>query len=104
MVFFKKGKINNSVKCKTLVECECGTHLVQFFTFDDEDEVYIDFYTDNFSSKQHPIRNKLKTKFKMIWQALRGKEYTVEEIVITKDDAKELISALQKSIEQEVEK
>lgn len=103
-MLFLGNKKRNEISTNILyVECECGTHLVEFISDEDDTEVYINFYTDNFYSKQtESFFSRWKSKIKYIWYVLKGRQYVLEEIVIDKKDINLLIDGLKKIQKQEV--
>ena len=56
---------------------------------------YITIATSKFYSEQDKMWQKFKKRLKMIWYAVRGKEYRLCEICITDDDMDELIKKLE---------
>lgn len=103
MIFFGQQKINQSKESKIYLECECGTHLMQIVSFDDDPDIYINFYTDNFYAQQKEnIFKRMWNKLKHIWYIITNKQYVFEEIVVQKKDIDKLVNALQKIETQEV--
>lgn len=79
-----------------LVECSCGTHLIKIASFNDESEVFFEIWASNFYTKQkEPLYIRIWNRLKLIWYAIRGKEYRLEDFVLDKSDVNELIKALQ---------
>ncbi len=92
MVFY-----NEDGDSKTnIVECSCGCHGIKVMRIVGDDSVYISPYTDNFYSKQiQGFFKNILHKTKVIWKIICGKEYELEELVITLKETDELINALQ---------
>lgn len=93
MIFYNENEDSKT----SVVECDCGCHGIKVMRVIGDDSIYISPYTDNFYSKQNNgfFRNILH-KVKMIWKIICGKEYQLEELVITLKENNELINALQK--------
>ena len=105
MVLSGEEKVQDAKVYKVFVECECGTHLIEFLGFEDDTEAYINFYTDNFYGKQKEnIFKRIYTKLKRIWYIMRDRQYVFEEIVIAQKDIDEIIKGLQQIKIQEVKK
>ena len=91
-----KQKIGDSEEKQIIVECECGTHLFKIISYNDSEEIYFDIWSSNFCNKQKkPILSKISNKIKMIWFAITGKEYRLEDFILNKKDVNSLIEALQ---------
>lgn len=90
MVFYNE---NESEKI-AIVECACGTHGIKVMRVLGDNEIYISPYTDNFYSKQHSFLKNIWLKIKRIGQIIAGKEYELEEIVLTDKDITEFDKAL----------
>ncbi len=91
MVFYNENKDEKTA----IVECSCGTHGIKVMRVLGDNDIYISPYTDNFYSKQHSILGNLWFKIKRIGQIILGKEYRLEEIVLTNNDVDEFERALQ---------
>ena len=87
-----KSKEENSI----IVECECSTHSMKITSFEEDSEVCISMFKDNFYGKQNSIVKIILNRIKLAWRMLRGKEYYLEEIIIDKKDLTKLINTLQK--------
>lgn len=78
---------------KVNVECECQEHILRISKMD-FGEYAISVLTDNFSAKQDKkFFAKLKYKLKYIWYILIGREYVLDEIIITEKDYDEFMRA-----------
>ena len=100
MIFKNSKNINKINNKEILVECECITHLLKISSFDDSDEIYMEIWASNFYSKQKDkIYKRIFNRLKLIWYAIIGKEYLLEDFIISSDDAKELIKALNEVID-----
>ena len=96
MLFRVKQNIHNTEEKEILIECSCGTHLIKISSFDDESEVFFEIWASNFYTKQkESLHIRFLHRLKLIWYAIRGKEYRLEDFVLDKNDINELISALQ---------
>lgn len=107
MIFSKEREAFHTVERQVIVECVCGTHLFKVASFDDEPEVYFEIWSSNFCNKQKEnIFKRLLHRIKLIWFAILGKEYLLEDIILSSEDINELIASLQKinNSTQEVEK
>jgi len=79
---------------KILVQCDCGVEIIEIEKFDDcyiLSVLYSAFYI-----KQDKLVSSLKNKLKMIWSILRGKEYRLFEIILTRENINELKKAIGK--------
>ncbi len=90
MIFYNENKSEKVA----IVECSCGTHGIKIMRVLGDNDIYISPYTDNFYSKQHSILGNLWFKIKRIGQIITGKEYQMEEIVLTNEDMIEFDKAL----------
>jgi len=72
---------------KVLLECGCGCGFLQLGQFDDGEELYLDYNIPAFNAYQNGMWDRFKRASSIIWTILRGKEYTLFEIVLdTKSD------------------
>ena len=74
-----------------IVNCNCGCDeaiQVKKLVYDvnDEDEYYLSVLTGEFSAMQRGIFRTIGHRLKMAWKILRGKEYLLAEIVMTKEE------------------
>ena len=69
--------------------CGCGSGLLwKAVKFDDKDEQYfLSFIENSWFAKQTGL---IRPYFKRLWKALRGKEYCLTELVMTKTEITEL--------------
>lgn len=97
----KKKMDDGTEEKQIIVECSCGTHLFKIISFTDSDEIYFDIWSSNFCNKQHKnIFSRIYKRLKMIWFAITGKEYRLEEFVLDKEDVTSLTTALQDIIKK----
>ena len=107
MVFERNRKIYDTQQNEIIIECSCGTHMIKICSFADEETYWIDFWSSNFYTKQKtPLYRRVWNRLKLIWFAISGKEYRLEDFALTNEDIDNLISALQniKKSKQEVRK
>ena len=72
-------------KVNVFCSCGCGKGFRVIFRFDDEDDfVGISTVIPGFFAKQSSIFNIIRQRFKAAWFMLRGKEYCLHDIVLTK--------------------
>ncbi|MGN1327079.1 MAG: hypothetical protein ACI4VQ_03270 [Clostridia bacterium] len=96
MLFKGKQNLHNTEENQIIVECNCGTHLIKITSFDDEPETFFEIWVSNFYTKQkESLYLRIWHRLKLIWYAIRGKEYRLEDFVLDKNDVEELIKALQ---------
>lgn len=84
-------------KEEILVDCDCKREIVRIIKYKDEysEEYYIEVCEPHFYSKQDKgFWQKIKFKIKYIWYILIGREYVIEQIVLSKDHIEQLIEAL----------
>lgn len=81
-----------------LCDCGCddGFSFKFRFEYDDDDRVYISTLTSGFYAKQHGLFDKLKRRIKAAWFMLRGKEYYLHEIMLTKEQWNGFVEAVNK--------
>lgn len=79
-----------------IVNCNCGCeeeiHIKRFD--DDNEEYYLSIHESKFSSKQNGLWRTFKERIKSIWRIIRGKEYLLCDIVLTKSELNELVEKL----------
>ena len=94
MIYTNKEKDELVVNC----DCGCGSGLHwKASKWGDEDTQYFVSLTENsWYAKQ---TGRIKPYFKRLWKALRGKEYCLTELVLTKDDIAEFDEFLHRLIE-----
>lgn len=80
-----------SHKIEKIVSCTCGCHLIRFKKWTDDDDSFMEVYENSFYSKQD---SKIRSYFKRLWSAIRGKEYRLFEIVLSHEDIIGLRNAL----------
>lgn len=77
-----------------LCTCGCGNGFqITFLLNEDEDFAYIDTLASGFYSGQRGIWKTIYNRIKAAWFMLRGKEYHLHEIVLSKEQWKEFVAA-----------
>ena len=106
MLFKGKQNLYNTEENQIIVGCSCCTHLIKITSFSDEPETFFEIWASNFYTKQKkPLHFRIWHRLKLIWYAIRGKEYRLEDFILDEDDIKELVKALQEiNNKQEVKK
>lgn len=67
--------------------CKCGCRNGVILKFDNEDEeLSVQFVSDNFYFRQNKGRMSFKEKMRRIWYIVTGKEYCYFDILIDKDE------------------
>lgn len=80
-----KLQSQNQYARNLLLECDCGSHAIELTKFHDEDEIYLGFWFRGLQVMTFWER------LRAIWSIfIRGRSYHFEEIILTKQDAKEL--------------
>lgn len=79
--------------------CNCGCGDVFTFTFmiepDGEfDYVYLSSFTSMFYSIQHSFFKTLKRRIQAAWFMLRGKEFLLHEVILTKEQWNDFVKAV----------
>lgn len=105
MIFKNKQENMNSTEREVIVECDCGTHSFHIKSFDDDKEYYFEIWGSNFYTKQKEnLFKRFIHRLQLIWYAIIGKEYLLEDIILTDDDIINLVKNLEelKDNKQEV--
>lgn len=77
--------------------CGCGNGFQIMFRFEeDENYAYIDTLTSGFYSEQRGIWDTIKRRIKAAWFMLRGQEYRLHEVVLSKDQWNEFVETANK--------
>ena len=94
MIYTSKKEDELIITC----DCGCGSGILWNGTlFDKEDEkFFVSLVEHTWYAKQ---TGRFKPYFKRLWKALRGKEYCLTELVMTKEDAKEFAEFLRRLVE-----
>ena len=83
-------------KTRTMVHCECGSEAIQITKWADESEVYMSWWTRGHGGNMPIWRFQLQH----IWHIIRkGTPYS-DDIVLSQDETKTLIVALQDAVEK----
>lgn len=90
MIFEGKDKHTKVV----IVNCNCGCDeaiQIKKLVYDvkDDDEYYLSILAGEFGSTQRGIFRTIGHRIKLAWKMLRGKEYLLTEIVMTKEELDE---------------
>lgn len=90
MIFEGKDKHTKVV----IVNCNCGCDeaiQIKKLVYDvkDDDEYYLSILAGEFGSTQRGIFRTIGHRLKLAWKMLRGKEYLLTEIVMTKEELDE---------------
>lgn len=77
-----------------IVNCNCGCDeaiQIKKLVYDvkDDDEYYLSILAGEFGSTQRGIFRTIGHRIKLAWKMLRGKEYLLTEIVMTKEELEE---------------
>ena len=82
-----------------IVNCDCGCdeeiHIKRYVYDEIPDDYYITISGGKFYSLQGGILHRIGHRLKCIWRAIRGKEYLLCDINITKQQIDELIKNLE---------
>ena len=73
----------------TFCKCGCGDGVVLKFDTED-DELSLQFVSDNFYVMQKKGKMSFREKIKRIWYIITGKEYCYFDILIDKDELQKL--------------
>ena len=78
-----------------LCNCGCGNGLQIIFRLkEDKDFVYIDTLVSNFYAEQRGIWETIKRRIKAAWFMLSGKEYSLHDVVLSKEQWNEFVKAV----------
>lgn len=96
MIFEGKDKHTKVV----IVNCNCGCDeaiQIKKLVYDvkDDDEYYLSILAGEFGSTQRGIFRTIGHRIKLAWKMLRGKEYLLTEIVMTKEELDEYKKVLE---------
>ena len=88
MIFYNQKDEMNVI----IVDCDCGCNdMIKITAFDDEsNEYYISIISSNFTNQQKGIFKRIGHRIKLAWLMLIGKEYKLNELILTKSDMEEL--------------
>ena len=82
-----------------IVDCNCGCDeglRIKIHPFDDERYSILTYTSGNFYKEQNMSSWRVfKLKCKKIWRILRGKDYTYSEILVSKEEFKDLQEYIQ---------
>lgn len=81
------------------ISCNCGCGNGFSFTFrieddDDFDYVYLSTFSSGFYANQCKFLKILKRRIQAAWLMLRGKEFYLHEVVLTKEQWKDFVKAV----------
>jgi len=89
-----KNKDPEDTTKSVIVECECSTHNMKITSYEEESQIYISMFTDNFYWKQDGIFKTLFGRIATAWKMLIGKQYLLEQVIVDKSDVDKIIKAL----------
>ena len=83
-----------------IVNCNCGCDeaiQIKKLVYDvkDDDEYYLSILAGEFGSTQRGIFRTIGHRLKLAWKMLKGKEYLLTEIVMTKEELEEYKKVLE---------
>ena len=97
MVYTNKTNDELIVNC----DCGCGSGLLwQAAHYDKEEQFFVTLVESSWYAKQ---TGRVKPYFKRLWKALRGKEYCLTEIVMSKEEVAEFEIFLHRLTEKTAE-
>jgi bifunctional N-acetylglucosamine-1-phosphate-uridyltransferase/glucosamine-1-phosphate-acetyltransferase GlmU-like protein len=85
------------------VNCDCGCgngFLVQFLFDTDDDFIGISTVTSGFYSHQNKFWHRIFRRVRAAWFMLRGKEYYLHDIVLSKENWKRFVETVNKTNEE----
>jgi len=93
---------------KAIIECECGTHLLQiqsetdFFKEDENPERYSqEFYLSMFSYGTFREKPSLLEKLKVAWQYMKSGKMHDDQIIMSPDEANKLANFIHDNLQSE---
>ena len=86
-----------SKNLEAFARCTCGCHIVVIERFDDDDQVYLDVYENRFYAS---AKNRIADYFVRLWSAIRGQDYLLFDIVLSHQDAKNLLRSFTTVMEE----
>lgn len=82
-----------------IVNCNCGCDeaiQIKKLVYDvNDDEYYLSILAGEFGATQRGIFRTIGHRLKLAWKMLRGKEYLLTEIVMTKEELEEYKKVLE---------
>jgi hypothetical protein len=75
-------------------ECDCGSEIMHILYDDDDQDLWISFFVNNFFAKQEGVLHLFFHRIKLAWLMLTGKEFRFYEIIMNKEKAMELMDWL----------
>ena len=75
-----------------LLKCTCGCSILALSRWEEDNfppEYIISLYSITFGEKQNPIWHNIQDRLKMIWCAIRGKQFYFYDLIISKDQLEE---------------
>lgn len=95
MVFSNANKETKVV----ILNCDCGCdeeiHIKKYVDENTAPDYYLIISTSKFYSMQMTVLGKILHRLKIIWKAVRGKEYLLCDINMTEKDIDDLIKSLE---------
>jgi len=81
-------------KHSLFIECDCGCvglKLDKFWEDEPEnDEMYMTFWIAKFYANQDTSWDRLKVKMKLLWRVLKGGDYFLQELVVTRKNVEKM--------------
>ncbi len=85
-------------KNEFFIQCKYGCHNGLIFTWEkDEESLWINVVESKWYSSQRGLLRRIKEKLRRLWFVLRGKEYSLFEMVVDGDkleEFKEFVASL----------
>lgn len=85
-------------KNEFFIQCNCGCHNGLIFTWEDDVEsLWINVVESKWYSEQQGVLKRIKEKLRRLWFVLRGKEYSLFEMVVEDnklEEFKEFVASL----------
>jgi hypothetical protein len=81
-----------------LIRCKCHGHILEI-TYDDywiEEGVEPDFYVSVWNQSPCPLS--FSYRLKLVWDLIRGKDLSGDDVIIEKADAQSIVNFLNKQI------
>jgi hypothetical protein len=91
----RKMKMKKQINLK----CSCGCKMLSIEK-NKYGEMFFEIYSNDFYTKQEGIFSKLKQKLKLMYIVLLGKEHSLLDIYIEKEQSEEVIAELKKFVEE----
>jgi hypothetical protein len=72
-------------KKEYLFTCDCGCGIIKYTLWheDNDEMIFIEHYVSSFYTRQNFLFGELWQRIKLAWMMLRGKEFSLYDIVIS---------------------